>query len=145
MKVILLKDVIKVGNKYDVKEFADGYAQNVLIAKGLAIRATPHELGKLEERKKSLNKKKEEENKLFNDMIAKLKDQVIVLKIKSNEKGHLFRAVQKEEISKLIKDITNQDIDIDNIIFKNVIKEVGNHTIILKKGEISGEFMVKVD
>jgi hypothetical protein len=47
MKVILLTDVPKVGNRYDVKDFADGYAKNVLIAKGLAELATPHALMKL--------------------------------------------------------------------------------------------------
>ncbi len=56
MKVILLTDIPKVGNKYDVKEFKEGYAQNVLLAKGLAILATPGELVKIEDRKKKMLK-----------------------------------------------------------------------------------------
>ncbi len=145
MKVILTKDVVKIGNKYDVKEFSDGYAQNVLISKGLAIRATPVELAKLEERKKAQLKRKQDEDKQFNDVIAKVKENNIVLKIKSNEKGHLFRSVQKDEIVKIIKDLTSYDISLENITFKNVIKEVGHHTVLIKKGDVSGEFSIIVE
>ena len=48
MKVILLKDVPKIGQRYDIKDFADGYARNALINKGLAIQATPAELAKID-------------------------------------------------------------------------------------------------
>lgn len=145
MKVILTKDVIKVGNKYDVKEFSDGYAQNVLISKGLAIRATPNELAKLEERKKSLNKKREDEDNKFSSAINKIRESSIVLKIKSNEKGHLFRSVQKDEILKIFKDLAQYEISEDNITFQKVIKEIGMHTIIVKKGGITSEFNIKVE
>ena len=61
MKVILLTDIPKVGNRYDVKEFKDGYAINVLISKGLAEMATPHALGKLASKKAEMDKKRKEE------------------------------------------------------------------------------------
>ncbi|HQC46340.1 MAG TPA: 50S ribosomal protein L9, partial [Candidatus Paceibacterota bacterium] len=58
MKVILLTDVPKIGNRYDVKELKDGFAQNALIAKGLAVLATKSELAKIENRKKETDQKK---------------------------------------------------------------------------------------
>ncbi len=145
MKVILTRDVVKIGNKYDVKEFSDGYAQNVLISKGLAIRATPNELAKLEERKKFLNEKKKNEDNKFNAAINRIKESSIVLKIKSNEKGHLFRSVQKDEIIKIFKDLAQYEISEDDITFKKVIKEVGMHTILIKKGGLSDEFNITIE
>ncbi len=145
MKVILLKDVLKVGNKDSVLEFADGYAQNVLIAKGLAIRATPHELSKLEEKLKKLQSIKEEENKVFDILVSSLNNKILTLKAKSNEKGHLFSAVKKAEIATLIKEHTGTDIAEDAIEFGKPIKEIGSHSITIKKGERSGTFMINVE
>ena len=138
MKIILTQDVLKIGNKYDVKEFSDGYAQNVLIAKGLAIRATQAELAKLEIRKKNLLKKQDEENKAFEELISQLGGKTITLKVKANEKGHLFQAVRKDEVIKIIKEITSVELDEENIIFPKPIKEIGSHSITIKKGERSG-------
>ena len=40
MKVVLLDDVEKVGKKFEIKEVADGYARNFLLARNLAKKAT---------------------------------------------------------------------------------------------------------
>jgi len=48
MKVILNKDIPKVGKKYEVKNVADGHALNFLIPHGLAVAATAGALKKLE-------------------------------------------------------------------------------------------------
>ncbi len=144
MKVILLKDVIKVGNKDSVLDFADGYAQNVLIAKGLAIKATPHELLKLEDKKRKLQNIKDEENKIFNELISQLNKKVFDLHAKSNEKGHLFSAVKKVEIAKMIIENIGINIQEENIIFPQPIKELGLHSVVVKKGDREGEFKINV-
>jgi large subunit ribosomal protein L9 len=144
MKVILLTDIPKVGNKYDVKDFKEGYAQNVLLAKGLACLATRQELAKLENRKRLMERKKEEENKSFTDLISSVSSKVITIKAKANEKGHLFKAVGPQDVAFAIKEMTGIIID-DKSIKMDHIKNIGLHSVSIKKGDKKGECQVKIE
>ena len=67
MKVILLKDVAKLGKKYEVKEVPDGHATNFLIPRGLVEIATSGGLKKVE-----LSREKEaQEKKVRDDLLSK--------------------------------------------------------------------------
>jgi len=143
MKVILLTDIPKVGNKYDVKDFKEGYAQNVLIARGLACLATKAELAKLEDRKKQTQKKKENEIKSFAELIASVGNKVITIKVKANEKGHLFKSVGPHDVALAIKEIVGIEIDEKAIIMEH-IKNIGSHKISIKKGDKRGECEIEI-
>jgi large subunit ribosomal protein L9 len=144
MKVILLTDIPKVGNKYDVKDFKEGYAQNVLLAKGLACLATKAELAKIEDRKKQLEKKKTEEVETFKNLISSVDGKNIVIKAKANEKGHLFKAVGVNDVVTAIKEITGIEIN-EHSITMDHIKNVGPHTVSIKKGDMKGECKIIVE
>jgi len=143
MKVILLTDIPKVGNKYDVKEFKEGYAQNVLLAKGLACLATPSELAKLEDRKRKTVKLKEEELKTFNDLISTVGNKIITIKVKANEKGHLFKSVGPHDVAQAMKELARIEIDEKSIIMDH-IKTLGRHKITIKKGDKKGECEIEI-
>ena len=142
MKIILTTDVPKVGNRYDLKEFKDGYA-NVLISRGVALLATPKAIAELNVKKASVDKKKENEMKMFESIIASIDNKKIEIKAKANEKGHLFKAVNAHDVAKAIMDITGVEVDATNIIMEH-IKEVGSHTIEIKKGNKKGKCEVVV-
>lgn len=144
MKVILTQDISKIGNKDDIKDFPDGFAQNVLLSKGKAILATPKALAELEARKANRKRKKEEEMKIFSEMIKKLNDQKITIKVKTNEKGKLFKSINEKDVSVAIKNSTGLDFNYDNIIMDH-IKETGVYKIILKNGELEGKCEVKIE
>lgn len=127
MKVILLKDVPKLGQRNEVKEVKDGYALNLLLPKKLAEQATLSSLKRLERIKEIegevLRVKQNELEKLLSGI------EKIEIKAKANEKGHLFAGVGKEEISK------RSGIPVDNIILNHPIKEIGEHEIEVRVGE----------
>lgn len=136
MKIILATDVPKIGNKYDIKDFKNGYA-NLLISKGLAILATPAALSNLENMKKEGEKKKEEGMKAFDSLVSSINNTKLNIKVKANLKGHLFKSVGARDIIEAVKKITGVDIDEGSIVMEH-IKEVGTHKIEIKKGSKKG-------
>jgi large subunit ribosomal protein L9 len=143
MKVILLTDIPKVGNRYDVKEFKEGYAQNVLLSKGLAELATPQALAKLEARERDMKKKKEEEVSAFEELVSQVSNTVITIEARANEKGSLFKQVSQKDVADAILKSSNVKIDESSIIVGH-IKEVGTYTVKIKKGEKEGKSEVVV-
>lgn len=143
MKIILTTDVPKMGNKYDIKDFKNGYA-NLLMSKGLAILATPAALSNLENMKKEGEKKKEEGMKAFDSLVSSINNTKLNIKVKANEKGHLFKAVGPRDIVEAVKKVTGVDIDEKSIIMDH-IKEIGTHKIEIKKGSKKGVCEVVIE
>lgn len=144
MKVILLTDIPKVGNRYDVKDFKEGYAQNVLLSKGLAELATPQALARLTARRSQIDKAKEEEMRAFNELISSVNNKVITIKVKSNEKGHLFKAVSPRDVVEAIKQSSGVDVDEDTLVMEH-IKEIGTYSVVIKKGDRKGNCKIIVE
>src|SRR3989344_2135553 len=111
MKVIFLKDVAKLGKKNQVKDVAPGYALNFLIPKGLVKKSTESEIINLEQRGKEKEAKNEKLVKEFKEKLETIKGIVIKIEEKASEKGHLFKAVSKEEIVTAIKKYTGLDLE----------------------------------
>lgn len=129
MKIILLQDVAKVGRKYDIKNVSDGFFRNFLLPRKLAEIATPQTIKSTEIRKKQSIQEIQIQKDILEKNIASLEGVKISIKEKTNEKGHLFAGVHKEEISKILKEQKNLDIPSDLIELDHPIKEVGEYKI----------------
>src|SRR3989344_2183942 len=125
MKVIFLKDVPRVGKKYDVKEISDGYAVNFLFPKKLATPATAKAVAELELRKKEISIEREVQESLLLKNLEEIKGKSITIKGKANDKGHLFSAIHKKEIIEEMKKQLNAEISEEFIILEKPIKEIG--------------------
>lgn len=124
MKVIFLQDVKGKGKKGEVKEVADGYARNFLIAKGLAREATSGNVKELQAIKSSEEKRKVDELKNSQEFAEKLEKLMITIKSKSGENGRLFGAVTSKQIAEELK---KQKITIDKrkILLNEPIRTLG--------------------
>lgn len=143
MKVILLADIPKIGNRYDVKDLSQGYAQNVLLSKGLAELATPQALAKLDAKKAAMAKKKEEEEKVFDSLISSVDGSTVTITMKANEKGHLFKAVSARDVAQAIQKDAGVTVE-ESAITIGQIKEVGSHSVTIKKGNKVGKCTVVI-
>ena len=101
MKVIFLQDVKGKGKKGDVKNVADGYAQNFLIKNGLAKEATNASLSTLAGQKKAEEKHNAEllsKAKELKEFLEK-EETVVTIKAKAGEDGRLFGAIPAKQIA----------------------------------------------
>lgn len=131
MKVILLKDVEKLGKKYEIKEVADGYAKNYLIPKGLAKVANEKNLKWLEKQKEKEEKKAEEELIKVQNLASAIDGQEIVIPVKVGENGQLFESITSQKIYEKLKEM-GYNIKKNQILVDSPIKEIGEFPIKIK-------------
>ena len=129
MKVILLKDIPKLGKKFEVKEVAEGHAINMLIPNGSVKHATPKALKEIE----ALKAEQAAQLKIQEDLLAKnlheIDGKVVEIKVQANKQGHLFAGIHEQEIADFIKKSTHAEILPDFITLEKPIKETGDHKI----------------
>ena len=123
MKVIFLSDVKGVGKAYEVKNVADGYGRNFLLARKLAQLATPEALSRKNSRIKIHDSRKERDETKIKAILENLNGNFFEVKRKANEQGTLFDSLDKKEIAEILK------IDPDWINLDHPIKHAGNHTV----------------
>ena len=145
MKIILLKDVQKVGKKFDIKDIADGHALNFLIPKGLAMVATPQAVAKINSEKEKIHTEEKIQEELLAKNLDTIKNLKLTLKEKANEKGHLFAGITKEILVAEILKVTRLNLDVDFIKLDKPIKEVGEHKVVVEAMGKKAEFTVVVE
>ena len=131
MQVILLKDVEKIGKKFDVKNVKDGYARNFLFAKGLAKPATKEALIWVETQKEIIEKKAGEELKKFENAASALDDQEVLIPVKVGEEDQLFESVTAQKIADKLKE-AGFNIKKSQIDLTQPIKELGEFPVKIK-------------
>ncbi len=129
MKVILLKDVNKIGKKFDIKEVNDGFAVNFLIPKRLAEQATPKKIAEIEEMKKGIQIEKKIQNDILNKNLAQIEGLELVIKSKANDIGHLFSSIHADKILDKMKKDYKIEIAPDCLLLEKPIKEIGEYMI----------------
>lgn len=136
MKVILLKDITKLGKRGEVKEVADSYAINVLIKKNDAIQATKEELAKWKAKEDAKQHKKELATSSFAVLVDALKKTPLTITGKKHDdKGQLFASIKEHDIVDAIYTSVKVSIDPKQIILSSPIKSLGAHTFDLKQGD----------
>lgn len=144
MKVILLRDVARIGKKGSIAEVPDGYAMNQLIPSKSAEPATPQNLKKVERTLKDKAAKVEADQTAFAAAVSSidaLSD--IVLTAPANEKEHLFKAIASADVVQALKEL---DVDISAFLvsFKEPVKTVGEHSVLLSHAGQTHTFTINV-
>jgi large subunit ribosomal protein L9 len=145
MKVIFLKDIPRVGKRYDVKDVNDGYALNFLIPRRLAEMATPNAIVQLEKRMKNIEIERKTQTELLIKNLEEIKGKIVTIKAKADEKGHLFSGIKNKEIIEEMKTQHNAEISEESIVLEKPIKEIGEFEIPISIRNKKSSFKLKVE
>jgi large subunit ribosomal protein L9 len=116
MKILLIKDVYKLGRAGDVKRVADGYGRNFLVPQGFAVLATPGALKQIEKIRKQAAEKRTVLNTEMGSVAEKLAALSISFAAKAGETGKLYGSITTQDLTDAIKaksgvEIKRQQID----------------------------------
>ncbi|AIE61678.1 50S ribosomal protein L9 [Bacillus methanolicus] len=125
MKVIFLKDVKGKGKKGEIKNVADGYANNFLIKQGLAVEANKENLSKLNAQKKKEEKLAEQELAQAKQLKEQLEKITVELSAKAGEGGRLFGSITSKQIADELQKKHNIKIDKRKIELEEAIRSLG--------------------
>jgi len=129
VRVILKREVRGLGRPGEVKDVADGYAQNFLIPQGLATPATAGELKHLAQERQADKVKKDRAHSDAEELATRLGTIALVFKLKAGEQGKTFGSVTNKDIAEALRTEHRIDIDRAKIVLPEPVRSLGAHTI----------------
>jgi large subunit ribosomal protein L9 len=132
MKVILLEDVVGVGNAGDVAQVKKGFARNYLLPKGIVIEANAANMKTLEHRRAKIAAKKAADKEAAELFAKQIDGKVLNFVAKAGEGGKLFGSVTTADIAEEILAKLGFEVDRRKIDIEGSIKEIGEHAVSIK-------------
>jgi large subunit ribosomal protein L9 len=145
MRVILLKDVPGVGRKNEVRNVAEGHARNLLIPKGLAALASAERVKIAQAQQREQASRHDVQEELLVQNLKSLNGVSIIIEVKANEKGHLFKGIHTKDIVEAVAKRAHVQIPEDLIMLDEPIKTIGAHEVLLGKGHERATLTVVVE
>jgi len=144
MKVILTADVKKVGVRGALVTVADGYGNNVLIPKKLAIPATPQNIANYEKQKAGERERNASTAAEAKKLLDELNGKSVTIQAKANPTGGLFVAIHEKQVAEAIQKQLGASIPQDAITLPQQIKKLGEFRAELAMLGASGNITIEV-
>jgi large subunit ribosomal protein L9 len=128
MKVLLIKDVYKLGRAGEIKKVAAGYGRNYLIPQGLAIPALPGATDQAERIRVKATERRAALNEALSDVAEVLSGKTLTFAVKAGETGRLYGSVSDEEIVEAIH--ANYEIELEKRqVETEPIRQLGTYNV----------------
>ncbi len=120
MKILLVKDVYKLGRAGDIKKVADGYGRNFLIPQGFAVLATDGALKQVQRIKSQAEVRRNTQNNELKGVADLIKDVTLTFAAKAGDTGKLYGSITTQDIAtalteKIRHEVKRQLVDIQPI------------------------------
>ncbi|MEB2332999.1 MAG: 50S ribosomal protein L9 [Anaerolineaceae bacterium] len=110
MKVMLVKDVYKLGRAGDIKKVADGFGRNFLLPQGLAVLATAGAVKQAERIRAQAEVRRAELNSELKDLATQIGDVVLRFPAKAGETGKLYGSITTQDVADGIQEQTRYEV-----------------------------------
>ncbi|HET8562463.1 MAG TPA: 50S ribosomal protein L9 [Candidatus Binatia bacterium] len=110
MKVLLIKDVYKLGRAGEVKKVADGYGRNYLLPQGLAVLATAGALKQAEKIGAQAEIRRTALNSELKELADRIKGITLTFSAKAGETGKLYGSITTADVATAIQEKTRYEI-----------------------------------
>ena len=127
MKVLLLKDVYKLGRAGDVKKVADGYGRNFLLPQKMAVLATPGALKQVEKIRSQAEVRRTEQNSELKGLADQINGVTVVFPAKAGETGKLYGSITTQDVANAIQEKTRFEVKKQQIDMQP-IRNLGEYT-----------------
>ena len=146
MEIILLENILNLGNIGDRVKVKNGYGRNFLLKQGKALRFNKDNQEYVSKKKDELNKKNTEIKNKFKEIAKLVNNKVFVFVKESKENGELYGSIKPKEISNLIKEKINAEVSPSQIILKDDLNKVGTFKADINfHSEVKANISIKID
>jgi len=145
MELILLENILNLGNIGDKVKVKNGYGRNFLLKKGKALRFNKENLDLVNKKKDELNRKNLETKNKFKEISKLINNKTFTFSKESKENGDLYGSIKPKEISNLIKEKTNADVSPSQIILKEELNKIGIYKVDINfHSEVKANISLKI-
>ena len=146
MELILLENILNLGNIGDKVSVKNGYGRNFLLKKGKALRFNKENQNYVARKKDELNKKNTELKNRFKEIAKLVNKKIFIFNRESKENGDLYGSVKPKEITNLIKEKTNAEVSPSQIILKDDLNKIGLYKVDINfHSEVKANISIKID
>ena len=146
MEIILLENILNLGNIGDKVIVKNGYGRNFLLKQGKALRFSKESQEFVKKKKDELNKKNNEIKNKFKDVAKLIDKKIFTFNKESKENGELYGSIKPKEISSAIFDNIKVEIKPSQIVLKEELNKIGSYKIDINfHSEVSAQISVKID
>lgn len=131
MKVLLLKDVYKLGHAGDVKKVADGYGRNFLLPQGFAVLATPGAMKTVEKIREKAAVERAKLNQEMGGIAERLAGVELQFTSKAGETGKLYGSITTQMIVDELNKNLGTSLD-RHQVEAEPIRNLGEHHAIIR-------------
>ena len=146
MELILLENIVNLGNIGDKVQVKNGYGRNFLLKQGKALRFNKENLDFVNKKKDELNKKNNELKKKFIDQAKIINGKNIIFNRESKENGDLYGSIKPKEIANLLNEKYKAEISPSHLIIKDDLNKLGSFNVELRfHSEVSAKIIIKIE